>query len=241
MSRLRFALAGCLAAVALAAPASADAQLPADVSRIQAAVVELSKAKREAAGRVAAEKRAAERALAACRSSGSGWTRIRKVRDRSQRNAYARGARMLWKDLQAVALEGAALEVYTPAFERFLRRLEAPFADAVLQAGADAHRKRLEYSRHAYTFGTCATFNRLLRKVRQFKVGGSHGVAGDYYAGRIYNTFVRYVRNRQRAAARRHWGSRYDAALRAAREQLKALGGDEGYATYFAFAHSIPG
>ena len=36
---------------------------------------------------------------------------------------------------------------------------------------------------------------------------------------------------------RAHWGSRYDAALHAARNQLKALGGDEGYATnYFGFA-----
>ena len=41
---------------------------------------------------------------------------------------------------------------------------------------------------------------------------------------------------RQAKAARRHWGSRYDAALDAARNQLKALGGDEGYAAYFAFA-----
>jgi hypothetical protein len=37
-------------------------------------------------------------------------------------------------------------------------------------------------------------------------------------------------------AARAHWGSRYDGALDAARNQLKALGGDEGYANYFAFA-----
>jgi hypothetical protein len=44
------------------------------------------------------------------------------------------------------------------------------------------------------------------------------------------------VASRQRAAARAHWGSRYDAALEAARNQLKALGGDEGYANFFAFA-----
>jgi hypothetical protein len=37
-------------------------------------------------------------------------------------------------------------------------------------------------------------------------------------------------------AARSHWGSRDDNALEAARDQLKALGGDEGYANYFAFA-----
>jgi hypothetical protein len=106
----------------------------------------------------------------------------------------------------------------------------------VLQAGVDAQRKRLAFNRAAYSFGSCATFNTLMKKVREFRVGGEHGVAGDYYAGKIYNDFVRYVANRQRAAARAHWGSRYDNALEAAREQLKALGGDEGYANYFAFA-----
>ena len=47
---------------------------------------------------------------------------------------------------------------------------------------------------------------------------------------------MRYVSRRQAKAARAHWGSRYQAALDAARDQLKALGGDEGYANYFAFA-----
>ena len=75
--------------------------------------------------------------------------------------------------------------------------------------------------------------------MREFKIGGKHGVSGDYYAGKIYNDFVRYVSNRQRAAARAHWGSRYDSALDAARDQLKALGGDEGYANYFALR--LPG
>jgi hypothetical protein len=61
-------------------------------------------------------------------------------------------------------------------------------------------------------------------------------VSGDYYAGKIYNHFVRYVSTRQRAAARSHWGSRYDNALEAASAQLKALGGNEGLANYFRFA-----
>jgi hypothetical protein len=72
--------------------------------------------------------------------------------------------------------------------------------------------------------------------VREFKIGGSHGVSGDYYAGKIYNDFVRYVSKRQSQAAHAHWGSRYQGALDAARDQLKALGGDEGYANFFAFA-----
>jgi hypothetical protein len=158
------------------------------------------------------------------------------VNDASQRNAYARGARTLWNNLQKTAVEGAWVEVYTPYLERFLRRFETPLSDPVLQAGIDAQRKRLAFDQAAYSFGTCATFNRLMKKVREFKIGGSHGVAGDYYAGKIYNDLLRYVSRRQAKAARAHWGYRYDGALQAARDQLKALGGDQGYANYFAFA-----
>jgi hypothetical protein len=232
----RTLIAGAAALVALAAPTAAQAQKPADVTRVEAAVVELAKLKRGSEGQVSAHERSAVAALGACRSKGPGWARIRKVRDPSQRNAYARGAKQLWAGLRKTAVEGAWVEVYTPHFERFLRRFEAPLSEPVLQAGIDAQRERLAFDQAAYSFGTCATFNKLMKKVREFKIGGSHGVEGDYYAGKIYNDFVRYVSSRQRAAARAHWGSRDDAALEAARNQLKALGGDEGYANYFAFA-----
>ena len=135
------------------------------------------------------------------------------MRDRAQRNAYARGARTLWHNLNTVAVEGAWVDVYGPFFERFLNRFDTPLSDPVLQAGIEAQRQRLAYNRAANSFGTCATFNTALKKVREFKIGGEHGVSGDYYAGKIYNDFVRYVSNRQRAAARSHWGSRYDNAL----------------------------
>jgi hypothetical protein len=232
----RVAITVTAAFLALAVPASAQSPKPADVARVESAVVELAKQKRAAEGQVSARRRAAQTALAACRTKGSGWSRIRAVRDRAQRNAYARGARALWTGLGAVAAEGAWVEVYAPHFERFLGRFDTPLSDPVLQAGVDAQRKRLAYDRAAYAFGTCATFNTMLKKVREFKIGGEHGVAGDYHAGRIHNVFVGYVASRQRSAARTHWGSRYDDALEAARDQLKALGGDEGYANYFAFA-----
>ena len=232
----RAAIAVTAAFLALAAPAAAQSPKPADVTRIENAVIELANAKSGAAGKVSARRRAAQAALGACRTKGTGWTRIRKVRDRAQRDAYARGARALWNGLSDVAAEGAWVEVYTPYFERFLNRFDTPLSDPVLQAGVAAQRKRLAYDRAAYSFGTCATFNAQLAKVREFKIGGSHGVSGDYYAGKIYGGFVRYVSNRQRAAARAHWGSREDSALGAARDQLKALGGDQGYANYFAFA-----
>jgi hypothetical protein len=232
----RAAIAVTAAFLALAAPAGAQSPKPADVTRIENAVVELAKQKSGAAGQVSAHRRAAQAALGGCRTKGTGWTRIRKVRDRAQRDAYARGARALWNGLNGVAAEGAWVEVYTPFFERFLNRFDTPLSDPLLQAGIAAQRKRFAYDKAAYSFGTCATFNTQLRKVREFKIGGSHGVSGDYYAGKIYNGFVRYVANRQRAAARAHWGSREDGALAAARDQLKALGGDQGYASYFAFA-----
>lgn len=63
----------------------------------------------------------------------------------------------------------------------------------------------------------------------------------DYLAGDIYNRMVRFVPNTRRRAATRHWGARYDAALRDARTQLVALSGDAGYATLFAFGHSLRG
>jgi hypothetical protein len=225
-----------LFSLASVAPASAQLQRPAEVLRIESAMSELGKQKNAAVGEVKARERAATAALGACRTKGSGWKRIRGVRDRAQRNAYARGAKTLWQNLNTVAVEGAWVEVYAPFFDRFLHRFDAPLSDPVLQAGIDAQRQRVAYNRASTSFGTCATFNSALKKVREFKIGGEHGVSGDYYAGKIYNDFVRYVSNRQRAAARSHWGSRYDNALDAASAQLKALGGNEGLANYFRFA-----
>jgi hypothetical protein len=233
---MRILVASLAAAAVALAPVAAQAQKPVDVARVESAVVELAKLKRGSEGQVAAHRRAAETALGACRSSGPGWKRIRAVRDRAQRNAYARGAKRLWTALDTVAVEGAWVAVYTPHFERFLRHFDTPLSDPVLQAGIDAQRKRLAFDKAAYSFGTCATFNTLMKKVREFKIGGSHGVSGDYYAGKIYNDFVRYASRRQAKAVRAHWGSRYQAALDAAAGRLAMLGGNEGYAHYFPFA-----
>jgi hypothetical protein len=222
--------------LAAVAPASAQVQRPADVLRVESAMGELGKQKHGAEGELKARQRAATAALGACRSKGSGWKRIRGVRDRAQRNAYSRGAKTLWNNLNTVATEGAWVDLYGPFFERFLHRFDTPLSDPVLQAGVEAQRQRVAYNRASTSFGTCASFNTALKKVREFKIGGKHGVSGDYYAGKIYNDFVRYVSNRQRAAARSHWGSRYDNALDAASAQLKALGGNEGLANYFRFA-----
>jgi hypothetical protein len=162
----RLPIATAVALLALAVPAAA--QKPEDVTRVESAVVELSKLKRGSEDDVAARRRSAQSAMAACRTKGSGWARVRKVRDASQRNAYARGAKALWSKLNEVAAEGAWVEVYTPHFERFLRRFDTPLSDPVLQAGIEAQRKRLAFNQAAYSFGSCATFNKLMRKVREF-------------------------------------------------------------------------
>ncbi|MGH2716252.1 MAG: hypothetical protein ACRDM7_20685, partial [Thermoleophilaceae bacterium] len=172
-----------------------------------------------------------------CKRGGPGWKRIRAVRVPAQRGLYTRGARTLWKELNEVAVERAALDAYRRHFEPFVERFERPLADPVLQAGVDAWRKRIAYYEAATGFGTCTAFEKLLRPVRQFK----ENVRADYLAGDIYNKMVRFVADSRRKAAGRHWGSRYDAALSAARTQLVALGGNEGYATFFAFGHSLRG
>jgi hypothetical protein len=210
---------------------------PEDVQRIERAVTELSSFKRAAADEVQANKKAATEALAKCEDSGPGWKAIRAVKVPAQRALYRRGARALWKALGEVAAERAAYDAYRPGFERFLGRFDTPLADSVLQAGVDAWRKRLDLY-EAYTpIGTCAQFNRMAKRARQFPAN----VEADYKSGDIYNRMVRFVETTKRAAARRHWGSRYAAALEVARDRLIELGANDGYATFFAFGHSLRG
>jgi hypothetical protein len=235
---LRLTLLAALCGL-LALPLPARAQLPPDVARIHAAVIELAKAKQRAKARAAARDRAAARAMNACRTAGPGWRRIRSVGDPSQREAYARGARILWRNLSAVAGRSGSAEVYAPFFSRFLRRLTPPPADPVLAAGVEALQGRFRFVAAAHSFGSCATFEKQLRQVREFDVGGRHGVAGDYRAGRIHNRLIGYVATRQRRADLRHGGSTYKTTLDAARNQIVALGGDYGYASYFTAAHSL--
>jgi len=236
VSRLRLILVAALGAFLAVAP-QAGAQKPEDVVRVENAVIQLANAKKAAAGKVAAGERTAAEALRKCETSGPGWKRIRAVRVPAQRSLFRRGAKTLWRELSEVATERAAFDAYRQPFERFVGRFDRPLADPVLQAGAEAWRKRIAYYEAATGFGTCRTFERLLEPVRQF----DENVRADYLAGDIYNKMVRFVSGSRRKAAARHWGSRRDAALRAARTQLVALGGDAGYATFFAFGHSLRG
>jgi hypothetical protein len=236
VSRLRFIAVAAVGAMLAVAP-SAVAQKPEDVVRVESAVTQLAAAKRSAASDVAANERANAHAMLKCKRGGPGWKRIRAVKVAAQRGLYTRGARQLWKDLNEVAAERAALDAFRASFERFLGRFDSPLADPVLQAGIDAWRKRIALYEASTWFGTCKAFERLLKPVRQFK----ENVRADYLAGDIYNKMVRFVADSRRKAAARHWGSRYDAALKAARAQLVALGGDAGYAAYFSYGHSLSG
>jgi hypothetical protein len=236
VSRLRFILVAALGAALAVAP-SAAAQKPEDVVRVESAVTQLAAAKRSAASDVAANERANAQALLKCKRGGRGWKRIRAVKVPAQRGLYTRGARQLWKELNEVAVERAALDAYRTSFERFLSRFDRALTDPVLQAGIDAWRKRIALYEASTAFGTCRAFEKLLAPVRQFK----ENVRADYLAGDIYNKMVRFVADSRRKAAARHWGSRYDAALKAARAQLVVLGGDAGYAAYFSYGHSLSG
>lgn len=232
------AVGALLAAMAWSTAARGQAlEKTEDVLRVERGINELAPAKRAAADEVGANKRAAARALAKCEDAGRGWQAIRAVGVSAQRSLYRRGARILWKGLGEIAAERAAFDAYRPAFERFLRRFDTPLGDAVIQSGVEAWRKRMALY-EAYTpVGTCRQFNKLASRARGFPPD----VEADYKAGAIYQRMARFVEKTKRAAARRHWGSRYDAALRAARDRLIELGGNEGYATFFSFGHSLRG
>jgi hypothetical protein len=235
-------IASLLTCAALVAPATAFAgadfaSLPPDVQRVERAVLELHDAKADVAGKRAANRSAAERALKPCKSDGPGWKRIRAVKDPSQRNAYVRGAKLLWRDLQEAARDGAALETYQPAFDRFLKRFDQPLSDPVLQAGIGSLRGRLAYEDAASSFASCATFERQTKAVRQFKPG----VTADYLAGNIFQRMSRFVTSKRKAAVAKHWPAAQEQALDAARARLAELGGDVGRATYFRFAYSLNG
>jgi hypothetical protein len=231
---LALTLVTLLAALTAASTAVAQGR-PADVQRVERAVLELDKAKRSLVGEVAAHRAVLERSLKRCKNGGKGWKRINKVRNHAQRRTYRRGARILWSELHRVMSDRAALDIYHPLFDRFLAHFDTPLSDPVIQAGVEAHRKRLAYNEEATAFSTCATFNKLTRAARRY----SSDATGDSLAGDVFVRLSTYVRERELRATRRLWGSRYERALLAARDRLQALGGNGGYANYFAFAYSL--
>jgi hypothetical protein len=105
----------------------------------------------------------------------------------------------------------------------------------VLQAGIDAHRRHLAYYEAATPFSTCKTFGKLMKSVRSYGTDAT----GDARAGDVFTKLTTFVRNRESSAVRRYYGSREVRALNAAKARLMELGGNGGYANYFAFAFSL--
>lgn len=232
---LALSLSVACAALSVAVPIAAGADRPADVQRSEAAVLELDRTKRSLVGDIAARQSKLVHSLGRCKSRGKGWARLKMVRSAGQRRTYRKGARFLWSELHRVTLDRAAFEVERPAFERFLSHFQPALTDTVLQAGVDAQRHRLAFYEDSTSFAGCATFEKLMKSVRGF--GGD--ATGDARAGDVYTKLTAYVTGREAAAARRQWGSRYERALQAARQRLKDLGGNGGYADYFAFALAL--
>jgi hypothetical protein len=193
--------------------------------------------KRNAAADVAVQRRKVQRGLARCRSEGPGWTRIRSVRVPEQRNAYTRGARELWADLNELALDRGALAAYRAVYQRFGTRFDQPLADPELQAGVDAWRDRLAYHEAATVIASCRTFEAMLAPVRQLP----KTISTDFKVGRIYNRMVKLVAETRRKAGRRHWAQGQAAALDRGAARLLELGGNSGLASMFEFGHSLRG
>lgn len=229
--RLRLAILVCC--VALLAPAAASAAPAPEAEAVRQATAELWNSKRTAKAitlpRLAARERAA---MAPCRSKGTGWKRIRKVRNRSQRNAYARAARVLWRDLSGLAGERAERVAFTPAINRYLARLDGlRLGDPALVRGVAAQRTRLAAQDQLLKIASCRTFESRLRRVRGFRTSASGTAEADAMVGAVVNFIGRYVANRRTAAE-----SRYLGGLEAASRRLVELGTIQSDADGFLYA-----
>lgn len=235
MNRLLALTLVLLIAALSAASTAAAADRPQDVQRVERAVLELDRAKRSLKAEIAARQADVEHQLKRCKTGGKGWKRVKKVRNGAQRSSYRRAARLLWSELHRVALDRAALDVEHPIFDRFLDHFSTPVGDPVLQAGIDAHRRHLAYYEAATSFSTCKTFGKLMKSVRSYGTDAT----GDARAGDVFTKLTTYVTGRESSATRKHYGSRELRALNAARARLIELGGNGGYAAYFAFAFAL--
>ena len=195
MARLAIGLTVLLALALAAAPAAAQAQKPADVHarRERRRRAREAEARRREPGRPRAARGRSARS-AKCRTKGPGWARIRKVRDPRSGTPTRAAPRTLWGEPRrgrGRRAPGSRSTRRTSSASCAASRRRCPTRSS--RPASTRSASGSPSTRRAYSFGTCATFNKLMKKVREFKIGGSHGVSGDYYAGKIYNDFVRYV------------------------------------------------
>jgi hypothetical protein len=177
----------------------------------------------------------AGRSMAKCRSTGKGWKRVRRLKDRAQRRLYTNGARILWRDLLALAQERARLQPLRGAMGRYVNRIEAAgITDPILVAGVAAQRRRLGVQDALVPFGTCKTFEARMRYVHAVSRRGRAQAHFDSAAGAIYAKLARYISKKRISASRR-----FDYELSAAYDRLVALGVKESDANGFLYALSL--
>ena len=156
----------------------------------------------------------------------------------AQRSLYRRGARTLWKALGEVAVERAAFDAYRPG----VRALPGPLRHPA---------RRLGRSRPAWTPGASAwsSTRPTRRSARAASSTGWPSAPGSSRrtwrrtTSRATSTTA-WCASSSRPSARPPGATGARATPRrceAARDRLIELGANDGYATFFAFGHSLRG
>jgi hypothetical protein len=224
-------------------PVEDEGIVDAEVVALEQATVELGRAKRAAAGKLARLSRSAA-VLRPCLNSGPGWKRIRAVEHASQRSLYTAAARRLLADMKLL-LDGQQprIVVYESAFERFVAGIRAaPIADPTLSAAIAAQARRLAAYRDIRGIAAdCSVFNRLTKRVREFPTrSAAQIVRADYRSAPIARKIERHLSNQLAKVDRRHGISHRDAeTLADAADLMVELGGEPGTATGFRYALSL--
>ena len=226
----------------MAASASGETVDP-QVSALAQATAELGVAKRAAAGRVAQLTRSAS-ALGPCLRGGPGWKRIRSVEHASQRSLYTAAARRLLLDMKLlIDAQQPRIVAYESPFERFVASLRAaPVTDPTLREAIAAQSRRIAAYRDVRKIAaSCAVFNRLTKRVREFPTRtAAQIVRADYRSAPLARKIERHVSNRLAKIDRRHGVSYRDAeTLADAATLMVERGGEPGHATGFQYALSL--
>jgi hypothetical protein len=215
----------------------------AQVAALEQATGELGRAKRAAAGKLGRLSRGSA-ALKPCLRRGPGWKRIRSIDHRPQRSLYTASARRMLAEMKTL-LDGqqARIVAYEGAFERFVAQLRAaPVSDVTLSDAIAAQARRLAAYRDLRAVkASCAIFNKLTRRVREFPTrSAAQIVRADYRAAPRARKIERHISNQLARIDRRHGITYRDAeTLADAAEVMVELGGEPGYATGFQYALSL--
>lgn len=242
--RLTRRLSAVLATLSLSMAFGAAAAAAEDLVPIEQATAQLGNAKRAGAGEVARLGARATATLRPCLRGGRGWKRIRAVKHAPQRALYVAAARKLLADMRVLLeVQQPRIEVYGPAFERYVTQLEAAGVTSPLldQAIAAQGRRLAAYRDVGSVAASCAVFDRLTARVREFPTrSAAEIVRADYRATPVARKVERHISSQLAAIDRRHGISYRDAlTLEDAAEQMVAAGGSPGAALGFQYALSL--